>query len=470
MPEPGGILGEILAVKRREIATGLAGVTLDSLRRYARPTRRSLRSALARPGARFIMEMKRRSPSGRSLAPAADAAATARFYSGAADAISVLTDRNFFGGSLDDLAEVRKVFDGPILAKDFMIDPRQVVEARIHGADAILVMLSVLSPDDAQPILAEAKRLGMDALVEVHDEREARQAVALGAPLIGINNRDLKSLRVDLGTTERLAPLIPADRTLIAESGIAERGDVERLAPLVDGFLVGSTLMRSEAPARKARQLAFGRVKLCGLASPEDALAAADKGASYAGLVFVAGTPRAVDISQAERILGAIEGRGLKSVGVFRDCPLVTIARTVKALGLDIVQLHGSETARDIADVRHLLGDTTHVWAASGVGDGPPAPRDGADRTLFDTAVNGRSGGTGQTFDWSRLSPELARKAVLAGGLKPANVRSAAATGAWALDVGSGVEAAPGRKDPKKMSALFEALRPPARKERARCA
>ena len=146
-----------------------------------------------------------------------------------------MCDRAYFGGSLDDLAAARGEFDGPILAKDFFIDPRQVVEARIAGADAILVMLSLLDDGEARAMIAEARRFGMDALVEVHDEAEMRRALALGAPLIGINNRDLKDLSVDLSTTERLARLAP-DRLLVSESGISTRADVERLAPRVDAF------------------------------------------------------------------------------------------------------------------------------------------------------------------------------------------------------------------------------------------
>src|SRR4029079_10795838 len=151
----------------------------------------------------------------------------------------------------------------PILAKDFFLDARQVAEARIAGADAILVMLSLLDDAAARTMIAEAARFGMDALVEVHDEAEMRRALALGAPLIGINNRDLRDLSVDLSTTERLARLAP-DRLLVAESGINSRDDVEHLAPLVDAFLIGSSLMRSREPAQAARHLIFGRTKPCG--------------------------------------------------------------------------------------------------------------------------------------------------------------------------------------------------------------
>src|SRR3954465_6870652 len=200
MAEAEGVLGEIVARKKIDVAARLAGADLTG----AEPTRRSLRAALARPGARFIMEVKRASPSQGSLRTGADPAAIARAYRGAADAISVLTDTPYFGGSLDDLRAVRAVFDGPILAKDFIVDPRQVAEARLHGADAVLAILALLSDAEVRAVAAEAKRLGMDLLVEAHDETEVRRAVALGAPIVGINNRNLKTLEGDLAVNTRL--------------------------------------------------------------------------------------------------------------------------------------------------------------------------------------------------------------------------------------------------------------------------
>src|SRR6476646_7419199 len=167
-----GVLGRIEASKRDELARRYAGVTLDSLRARARPTQRSLGATLAKTGARFILEIKTASPSAGAIRPGADPAALARGYAGVADALSVLCDNAYFGGSLADLAAARSEFDGPILAKDFFIDPRQVAEARIAGADAILVMLSLLDDRAARDMIAEARRLGMDALVEVHDEAE----------------------------------------------------------------------------------------------------------------------------------------------------------------------------------------------------------------------------------------------------------------------------------------------------------
>lgn len=461
------VLAEIVARKRVDIASRLAGVALADLRAKAAPTALSLRAALAKPGARFIMEVKKASPSAGALA-AADAGAQASAYAGAADAVSVLTDTPYFGGSLDDLRAARAAFDGPLLAKDFVIDPRQVVEARIAGADAVLAMLSVLGDEEAQAVIAEARALGMDVLVEAHDEAELRRAIALGAPLIGINNRDLKTLEVDLATTERLAGLVPADRLLVAESGIGDRADVARLAPYADAFLVGSSLMRAASPAKAARALAFGRVKICGLTREEDAALAARTGASWIGMVMVPSTPRAVTLAQAEAVADAAQG--VARVAVFRNEKMMAVADAARALDLEAVQLHGSEDAAYIRGLRSLLPDGVEIWATGAVGDSVPEPRLGADRTLFDASVGGRTGGTGIAFDWARIEGrgELGT-ALLAGGLRPENAAEAARVGAYGLDVCSGVEAAPGRKDPERVGAFFAALRLPVRGEAMSC-
>ena len=470
MTEPGGVLGAIVAAKRQEVAARLGGVGLAELRARAEPSRLSLAAALRRPGARIIMEVKKASPSEGTIRRGADPAVLARAYAGPASAISVLTDGPFFGGSLDDLRAVRGAFAGPVLAKDFVVDPRQVAEARLHGADAVLVMLSVLDDSEAAAAMAEARRLGMETLVEAHDSAEVRRAAALGAEIIGINNRDLRTLEVDLATTERLAPLVPRDRLLVSESGITDRSDVERLASHADAFLVGTSLMRAECPARAARALAFGRVKVCGVRDPHDSNMVSLFGASHAGLVMVPNTPRAVTLAEAEPIAEAARGSGSSAVGVFRNEKLMQVARAARTLALDAVQLHGEEDGDYIRGLRTLLPEETEIWAAGAVGREVPEPRPGADRTLFDTKIGGRSGGTGIPFDWSRVRgrSELG-SGLLAGGLNAANAAAAARVGAWALDVGSGVEMAPGRKDAGRLHAFFEALRPAARAEAAPC-
>ena len=361
------------------------------------------------------------------------------------------------------------MFDGPILAKDFVVDPRQVPEARRHGADAVLAMLSVLTPAEAEQVIAEARRLGMEVIVEVHDEAQVEQALALDAPIIGINNRDLHTLEVNLAVTERLAPLIPADRLVVAESGIGGRADVDRLAGHADAFLVGSSLMRSPDPGRAARSLAFGRVKVCGLTSAADARLAAGR-ATHGGMIFVAESRRRISRSEALPVAEAARASGLETVGVFRNTRLMQVAETARALALDVVQLHGEEDPDYIAALRNLVGGDTEIWAVSAVGARQPYRRTGADRTIYDSERNGRCGGTGRAFDWARLRDSGALGAdVVAGGLFPGNAAAAARLGAFALDVNSGVESAPGRKDEVKIQAFFEALRAPKRGEARPC-
>ena len=463
MAEPAGVLGQIAAGKRAELEARYDGISLDALRARARPTRRRFADALAQCGARFILEIKRASPSEGAIRQDADPAALARGYCGVADALSVLCDSAYFGGSLDDLAAARGTFDGPILAKDFFIDPRQVAEARIAGADAVLVMLSLLDDCQASEMIAEARRFGMDALVEVHDEVEMRRALALGAPLIGINNRDLRDLSIDLSTTERLARLA-SDRILVSESGIAGRADVERLAPLVDGFLVGSLLMRSADPAQAARALIFGRTKLCGLNSGADLSAA--RPAAFAGFVFVPGSPRHVTAQEAGALAGVARKAGMRPVGVFRDAPLRILSDIATLLNLHSVQLHGHEDVEYVRALRRELPPTCEIWTALSVGREPLASR-GGDRLVFD---NGK-GGSGQSFDWALVEhhPELPR-ALIAGGIGAHNALAAQQVGAYAIDVGSAVDRQPGSKSPDKIAALFDALRPRSREPQRACA
>ncbi len=462
MLEPVGVLGTIAAEKRLELAQRFDGVSIDALRAGAKQTDRSLAQALAKRGARFILEIKRASPSGGTIRSSADPAAIARGYAGVGDALSVLCDGPFFGGSLNDLRTARTQFDAPILAKDFFMDLRQVVEARIAGADAVLVMLSLLDDSAAREIIAEAARFGMESLVEVHDESEMKRALALGAPIIGINNRDLRDLGIDLSTTEKLAPLA-VDRILVSESGIETRDDLERLAGRVDGFLIGSSLMRSSHPAQAARELLFGRTKLCGLNCAPDLSAA--RPATFAGFVFVPGSPRHVTDDDVAPLAGIARESGMLPIGVFRDAHVNVVVSAVRALGLHAVQLHGSEDGNYIRALRRELPESCEIWTSLSVGRDAPTSR-GGDRLLFDNGT----GGTGQPFDWSLIKehPKL-QASVMAGGIGAHNARAARQVGAYAIDVGSSVDLEPGRKSPERISALFNALRPMSREAVREC-
>jgi indole-3-glycerol phosphate synthase len=213
--------------------------------------------ALIDEGISLIAEMKRASPSRGPIRPGASVAEVVGAYqAGGARAVSVLTEPTHFGGSLDDLVEARGACDLPLLRKDFVVDAYQVLEARAAGADAVLLIVAALGGERLVELMAAAADLGMDSLVEVHDEDEVEVAVEAGAEVIGINNRDLHSLEVDLATTFHLLADVPAGTVVVAESGITERGHVEELEDAgIDAILVGEALMRADDPGRAIREL-----------------------------------------------------------------------------------------------------------------------------------------------------------------------------------------------------------------------
>ena len=255
------ILDDILARTRAEVevrkkARPAMDLYEEVTVRGGRP--RSLSAALRRPGAiACIAEFKRRSPSAGWINEKADLETQVRAYAaGGASALSVLTDEPFFGGRLDDLRPAGAASGLPVLRKDFLVDTYQVAEAIAAGADAILLIVAALDDATLRDLLRIAKELSLDALVEAHDEAEVARAVAAGAQIIGINNRDLRTFNVDRELAIRLRSSIPPDRIVVAESGIRDAADVARLRDAgVDAILVGETLMRAPDPAAALRGL-----------------------------------------------------------------------------------------------------------------------------------------------------------------------------------------------------------------------
>ena len=223
----------------------------------ARSLPHALKAAAQANGIGLIAEVKRRSPAAGVLRADADAPLLACTYASAgAAAISVLTDERFFGGADADLRAVRAKVDAPVLRKDFTLSPYQIYEARSLGADVVLLIASLLDDEQISSFLGIVGELGMSAIVEVHSQAETERAVAVGAPIIGINNRDLSTFTVDLGTTERLRSRIPKETIVISESGISCRADVERAQQAgAQAILVGEALLRAEDPAAKVREL-----------------------------------------------------------------------------------------------------------------------------------------------------------------------------------------------------------------------
>lgn len=247
------ILDDILSRTRADLALRKRERPLAALADAAAelPPVRSLRTALRQAGrVTAIAEFKRRSPSAGWIREGADVADIApRYERAGAAALSVLTDQPFFGGHLDDLRRARAAVTIPILRKDFVVDEYQIVEARVAGADAVLLIVAALTPDELQRLFEASRRWGLEALVEAHDAAEVARAVSLGAEIIGINHRDLRTFTVDRELARRLRPQIPADRVLVAESGIRTAEDVSSMAEAnIDAVLVGETLMRAPDP------------------------------------------------------------------------------------------------------------------------------------------------------------------------------------------------------------------------------
>ncbi len=254
------ILDTIVARKKEEVAALKArGISMPDLE--IPPPRGFIRALTEFPGVAVIAEAKKASPSKGVIRPDFDPVAIARSYlAGGAQALSVLTDVDFFQGSLSYIPAVRAAVALPVLRKDFIIDPLQIREARAYGADAILLIAAILETARIQEYQSLASELGMDALVEVHDEAEVEKAVAAGSRLIGINNRDLRDFSMDLNTTFRLQKMIPVEIPLVSESGIRDHHDMLRLAEHgIKAVLVGETLMRAADQADALRTLVSGQ-------------------------------------------------------------------------------------------------------------------------------------------------------------------------------------------------------------------
>jgi len=379
--------------------------------------------ALKGPGLRAIAEVKRRSPSAGDLRPDADPAKLAAQFAGAgAAAISVLVDERF-AGTLDDLRAARAATDAPLLGKGFFSTKEHLRELRDAGADAALLILRDLDDAVCAQLLAHALELGMDALVEAHDAEELARATELGAPIVGINARDLSTFRIDRRRQLELVASAPGGSLIVAESGIHTRaqGAAAELAG-AHSVLVGSALMQAPDPAAKLRELlSRPLVKVCGLTRQEDVDFAVDAGADLLGFILAAKSPR-----RADAVLDVPDTA--LSVAVF-----VTEQEETPA---DLVQLYPD----DGGDVR---GRTAVLLR-----EGKPVAR------VLDQPWQEHD-----PVHWS-VAAATEGRVMLAGGLGPENVRDAIdAVRPWAVDASSSLEAEPGIKDPARVRAYVEAAR-----------
>jgi tryptophan synthase beta chain/phosphoribosylanthranilate isomerase len=481
------VVDEIAERRRADIRDEMGRLSLDDHLAIAEatPAPRPILDRLAAPGLHLIAEIKRSSPSAGQIAAAdEDIVARARAYeAGGATAISVLCEPHWFGGSVDDLRRVRAAVAIPVLAKEFVVEAIQLPHLRAAGADVVL-LLAVLHEADALADLVErALEIGLEPLVEAHDEAELERALATRARLIGINNRDLRTLAVDPDRAIRLRSLVPDDRLVVAESGVRDPATVAAWRAVgFDAALVGEALVRAGDPAAAARafvsagrlpsdpanRAATAPVKACGITDAEGVLAAVRSGADAIGLNLVPGTPRELTLQEAvalARVARSLATDPPRIVAVTADAGRTRIAEIVAALDPDAVQLSGDEPAEDVAFAGRPVWKAVRVSAeddaASVVGRAHVFREAGAQRILLDAAGGPHPGGTG-----IRIATELARAVarevpiILAGGLDPGNVAGALRdVPAIGVDSASGTEqpAVAGerrRKDPFRV-ALF---------------
>ena len=412
----------------------------------------------------YILECKKASPSKGLIRAEFNLEDIANVYKHYASAVSVLTDEKYFQGNFEFLPLVRDIVSQPVLCKDFMISEYQVYLARYYQADAILLMLSVVN-DETYRVLADlAHSLGMGVLTETSNEEEFERALALGAKIIGVNNRNLHDLTVDLNRvvelTEKYADRIPADVRIISESGIYNHKQIRQLQKVAHGFLIGSSLMGNQDLNNAVRSVIFGENKVCGLTRAQDVKIVYENGALYGGLIFAEHSKRCVNLRQAQELVTAAP---LRFVGVFQNQDIDFIVKIANQLQLYAVQLHGVETEAFITALREQLPESTQIWKAISVNIESQSTINftddlNVDRYIFDSQTEKQQGGTGKTFDWSLIPENLKHKIILAGGISPNNVEQAIQQNCLGLDLNSGVESAASVKDEEKVRLVFEKI------------
>ncbi|KAF9980347.1 bifunctional tryptophan synthase trp1 [Modicella reniformis] len=477
--------GQSAADLQKLIDVGLAPKQIDFVAR--------IRKSAPLPA--IMGEIKRASPSKGNIDLEVNAAEQAVAYArSGASVISVLTEPKWFKGSLNDMRFARAMIDSlpnrpAVLRKDFIVDTYQILEARVYGADTILLIVAMLSVEQLHTLYKFAVNMGIEPLVEVNNAQEMEIAVELGAKVIGVNNRNLHNFEVDMETTSKLVNMVPKDTILVALSGIKGREDVERYVEQgVAGVLVGEALMLSKDKRAFIRGLLGLKteeesskvlVKICGVQTVDAALEAADAGADFIGMIFAEGSKRQVKVNVATEIVEAVReyanasaaadgdslNNGLQGgvgkasdvanedwfsmhakraernprkpmiVGVFRDQSLEDITRIVDTLKIDLVQFHGGENPEmakflpvPVIKAFHVKGNESPKEVIQAVA----GTRGLNAYCLLDAASKsgGYGGGEGQTFDWSIAkavvdSQEGGFPVLLAGGLDPENVAEA---------------------------------------------
>lgn len=411
----------------------------------------SLHQALNKPSRGFILECKQSSPTLGDFCQDFDLDKLLNTYNRYGAAISVLCEKHFFKGSLDYLNYVKARTALPVICKDFIICKEQIMHAYNAGADAILLMLSVLDKALFKELYTYARSLGLEVLCEVENSTEALYAKEQNFPIVGINNRDLKTLKIDLTKALKLSKLFDDKTVIVSESGIKTHADIVALKPLKN-FLIGSSLTSERDVEFKAKTLLFGLNKICGLKTREAIEACIDNHAAIGGLIFAPKSPRFIDKESALALIAPYRGK-IKFAGVFVNEDIDLMVKIAKELQLDYLQLHGTESLDTIKDLKAQLPHIGIIKAfAIENQDSFEKVRpyeDLCDLLLLDS----KSPGSGSSFNWKAIPNFINKnKSLLSGGIGFENLEEALDCGFAGLDLNSKLESVKGLKDPQKVA------------------
>lgn len=453
------VLAEIVEWRKLTLAADLKSTKVPET---LNKSTRSLFEALSKPKFGFILECKKASPSKGLIRDDFNIEDIVSSYSQHADAISVLTEPEYFQGNFSLLQQAARESKLPILCKDFVLSPEHIRLARHYGADAVLLMLSVLNDQQYKECSEIANSLDIDILTEVHDQAELERAIKLGANIIGINNRDLKTLTTSFEPTKRLSKQIPSSTLVVTESGINDHSDIIKLANFADACLVGSSLMQQQDLCSAVEKLIYGDIKVCATTNQKDTDLLNQLPCSQIGQVFVPISKRATSL-EATPLVSSKPKIGVFDMAYHSVDEIVNTAISHKLAG---IQLHGDEDDETINSIRDALPSirvikTLHISEQSDVADISTQLANGpADEYLLDTAPaksdQQARGGTGSCFDWTILKELDLKKVRVAGGINASNIADLKVYGVVKLDLASGSEESPGLKSAAKLQQIFE--------------
>lgn len=448
----------VLATIVNEKCKDVEKINVKNLPKRKTPYRSLFKALKNGKGRTFILECKKSSPTLGDFCKDFNLDRLIACYEKHASAISVLCEEHFFKGSLTYLQYVREKTSLPVICKDFIICEAQLEAAASAGADAVLLMLSLLTRERFLELYAYAQNLGLEVLCEVDSEDDARFAAKHSLSIIGINNRDLRILKIDLNNAKKIMPLLPAKSAIVSESGINSYADLRYLSP-IKSFLIGSSLSGAQNVFYAANSMLYGINKICGIKDVQALEAAIEGHASIAGLIFAKKSPRAIDEEKAKELVTIGHPR-IAFAAVFVDEEFTNMVRIARNTQVDFIQLHGHESPDIIHALREALPNIKIIKAlcvrCADDFKSYALFADLCDYILLDSG----SPGSGTSFDWGAIPAQVdKKKTLLSGGIGIENLPQALALGFCGLDMNSALEKEKGLKDPSLIRQVLNIIK-----------